>query len=144
MHKINLSQTVVDEFFTSIKELFPDGKLQKVEDKKVLWTTSWSEIDKLIKKKLQAFDPQISFEKIIKADYAYLQKIAQFINAKQKIKTIFLPSIHGLKSQSISRNLTLKFVLIAIETIFSTLKKEKTSTQRHNLTIFSIKNHTLF
>jgi len=85
MHKINLSQTTIDEFYTSIQAMFTNNQLQKVEDKKVLWTTPWSEIDKLIKKKLQAFDPQISFEKIIKADYVYLQKIAQFINANQKI-----------------------------------------------------------
>ena len=77
MHKINLSQTVVDEFYTSIKAMFTNNQLQKVEDKKVLWTTSWSAIDKLIKDKLKDVDPQISFEKIIKADYTYLQKITE-------------------------------------------------------------------
>lgn len=77
MHKINLSQTVVDEFYTSIKAMFTNNQLQKVEDKKILWTTSWSAIDKLIKDKLKDVDPQISFEKIIKADYTYLQKITE-------------------------------------------------------------------
>lgn len=84
MHKINLSQKIVDEFYISIQSLFSYGKLKKNE-KKIKWEISYSEIDKLIKKKLQAFDSQISFEKIIKADYAYLKKIAQFINTNQKI-----------------------------------------------------------
>ncbi len=84
MHKINLSQTTIDEFYISIQSLFSHGKLKKNE-KKIKWEISRPEIDKLIKKKLQAFDSQISFEKIIKADYAYLQKITQFINTNQKI-----------------------------------------------------------
>lgn len=84
MHKINLSQKVIDEFYTSIQSLFSHGKLKKNE-KKIQWEISWSEIDKLIKKKLQAFDSQISFAKIIKADYTYLQKITQYINANKEI-----------------------------------------------------------
>ncbi len=84
MHKINLSQTIIDEFYTSIQSLFPNKKLKKNE-KNIKWEISWSAIDKLIQDKLKDVDPQISFEKIIKADYVYLQKITQFINTNQKI-----------------------------------------------------------
>ena len=111
MHKINLSQTVVDEFFTSIKELFPDGKLQKIEDKKVLWTTSWSAIDKLIKDKLQAFDSQISFEKIIKADYTYLQKITESlkrVKLSPKEKDYFFTLYSRLKKPEHIKKLDIK------------------------------------
>ena len=111
MHKINLSQTVVDEFYTSIKAMFTNNQLQKVEDKKVLWTTSWSAIDKLIKDKLKDVDPQISFEKIIKADYTYLQKITESLKRVKllpKEKDYFFTLYSRLKKPEHIKKLDIK------------------------------------
>lgn len=86
MHKINLSQNTIDEFYTSIQSLFSHGKLKKNE-KNIKWEISWSEIDELIKDKLKDVDPQITFEKLIKADHAYLQNITAYVNKNsQRVK----------------------------------------------------------
>lgn len=111
MHKINLSQKVVDEFYTSIKAMFTNNQLQKVEDKKVLWATSWSAIDKLIKDKLKDVDPQISFEKIIKADYTYLQKITKSlkrVKLSPKEKDYFFTLYSRLKKPEYIKKLDIK------------------------------------
>lgn len=111
MHKINLSQKVIDEFYTSIKAMFTNNQLQKVEDKKVLWTTSWSAIDKLIKDKLKDVDPQISFEKIIKADYTYLQEITKSlkrVKLSPKEKDYFFTLYSRLKKPEHIKKLDIK------------------------------------
>ena len=110
MHKINLSQTIIDEFYTSIQSLFPNKKLKKNE-KNIKWEISWSAIDKLIKDKLQAFDSQISFEKIIKADYTYLQKITESlkrVKLSPKEKDYFFTLYSRLKKPEHIKKLDIK------------------------------------
>ncbi len=110
MHKINLSQTIIDEFYTSIQSLFPNKKLKKNE-KNIKWEISWSAIDKLIKDKLQAFDPQISFEKIIKADYTYLKKITKSlkrVKLSRKEKDYFFTLYSRLKKPEHIKKLDIK------------------------------------
>lgn len=91
--------------------MFTNNQLQKVEDKKVLWTTSWSAIDKLIKDKLKDVDPQISFEKIIKADYTYLQEITKSlkrVKLSPKEKDYFFTLYSRLKKPEHIKKLDIK------------------------------------
>ena len=147
MHKINLSQTVANEFYTSIQALFPNGKLQKIEDKKVLWTTSWSVIDKLIKDKLQAFDSQISFEKIIKADYTYLQKITESlkkVKLSPKEKDYFFTLYSRLKKPEHIKKLDIKVCPYCNRNYIFNFKKGKDLNATAQLDHFFDKKHILF
>lgn len=84
MQKINISQQTIDDFWKSIKALFLDGKLQKKEKKKIIFTKRYTDIDGLIKKKLSRYDSNINLEKIIKADYEYLLKLVAYIDDNKK------------------------------------------------------------
>ena len=39
MHKISISQKTLDEFFENIKAIFTNGKLEKKEKKKILFSS---------------------------------------------------------------------------------------------------------
>lgn len=108
--------------------MFSNNQLQKVEDKKVLWTTSWSAIDKLIKDKLKDVDPQISFEKIIKADYTYLQKITKSlkrVKLSPKEKDYFFTLYSRLKKPEHIKKLDIKVCPYCNRNYIFNFKKEK-------------------
>lgn len=79
MIKIKITQNIIDNFYSSIKKLF-DGGFKRTKDKKVIFEILYSDIDKLLLKKLKNYDKNISFEKLIKADYEYMQELVCFIN----------------------------------------------------------------
>jgi hypothetical protein len=83
MIKINTNQTIVDNFYNSIVKLF-EKKLIKTEEKKLKWEIEFKTIDKLLTNKLKNFDKYISFDKIIKADFAYMQKLVEFLDKNPK------------------------------------------------------------
>lgn len=127
MHKINLVQKTIDEFYTSIQSLFSNGKFKKNE-KNIKWETSWSAIDKLIKDKLKDVDPQISFEKIIKADYTYLQKITKSlkrVKLSAKEKDYFFTLYSRLKKPEHIKKLDIKVCPYCNRNYIFNFKKEK-------------------
>jgi len=83
MIRINLSQKIKDDFYHSITKLF-EGNFSKTEDKKQIWSIEYKELDALVQKKLKSFDANISFEKLIRADYTYIQELVKFISKNPK------------------------------------------------------------
>lgn len=80
MIKIKTNSTFISEHFKTIKAKFLNFKLTKKEDKKVLWEITYDDIDNIVKSKLSGFKPDISFEKLITADYDYLKSLAKYID----------------------------------------------------------------
>ncbi len=80
MQKINLKSNTLSEFYKQIESSFKDGKLKKVEKKKLRWETSINKINILLRKKLKKYDENITFEKLIKAEYPYIKSLVEFID----------------------------------------------------------------
>ncbi len=85
MQKINLKSNTVSDFYEQIEKSFKNGKLQKVEKKKIKWETSIDEINTLLYKKLKKYDANISFEKLVKSEYDYIKGLVDFIDKNPSI-----------------------------------------------------------
>lgn len=113
MIKINTTQTIVDNFYNLVVKLF-ENKLVKKEHKKLLWEIELKSIDKLLAQKLKNFDEHVTFEKIIKADYDYMQKLVKFLDdnpkryeLKSKEKDYFLEMYKRLKKANFIKQLNI-------------------------------------
>lgn len=113
MIKINTTQTIVDDFYNSVVKLF-ENKLKKTEKKKLKWEIEFKTIDKLLIQKLKNFDEKITFEKIIKADYDYMQKLVKFLDdnpkryeLKSKEKDYFLEMYKRLQKANFIKQLNI-------------------------------------
>lgn len=80
MQTINLKSNTVSDFYEQIEKSFKNGKLQKVEKKKIKWETSIDEINILLCKKLKKYDANISFKKLVKSEYNYIKGLVDFID----------------------------------------------------------------
>lgn len=85
MIKIECKVSDVDTHFQAIKKLFINDILLKKENNKILWKTTYIDIEKIIKHKFSKFDANITFEKLIKADYKYMQKLIHYINTHKNL-----------------------------------------------------------
>jgi len=83
MIKIKLNQSVIDDFYSSIQQLFKNSFSKKI-NKKQIWKINICNIEKILSNKLNDFDENINFEKLIKADYSYLKSLVEFIDANPK------------------------------------------------------------
>lgn len=83
MIKVNISKDVENYFVKQINEIFKDGKLEKKKDKKGVFSITKQDIDRLLKKKLKKYDADICLEKLILANYDYLENITKFIDVNK-------------------------------------------------------------
>ena len=83
MIKINTSINIENEFDKSIKKMFKNGFCKTV-NKKILWNITFKDIDKILQKKFQEFDKNISLEKLILIDYNYMNKLVKYTNKSPK------------------------------------------------------------
>jgi len=114
MIKINVTEEIVDDFYDSIKKLF-NKKLEKKENKKLLWSISIEYIDKLLNTKLKDFDEKITFEKLIKANFQYMKELVSFIkknpkrySLSKKEKDYFLTMYQRLKKADFVKRINIK------------------------------------
>jgi len=122
MIKINVSPKVKDNFYNQIIQNFWNSrtkryskKFEKKEDKKLVFSKSLSEINRIIKGKLKGYDPDIKLEKLILADYKYILKLVDYINKNKKRtkltknnKDIFLTLYSRLKNTDFIKDLGIK------------------------------------
>lgn len=80
MISIKTNSTFVSEHLEAINAKFVGDKLTKKEKKKVLWEITYDKIDNIVKSKLSGFKSDISFEKLITADYDYLKSLVAYID----------------------------------------------------------------
>jgi len=86
MIQIDMTQTTLDNSYSAILKLF-ESNLTKKEDKKIKWSISLAQFNGLIKRKLSHFDSNISFEKLVKAEYDYLKALTDYIDThKQRVQ----------------------------------------------------------
>jgi len=85
MQTITLKSNTLADFYTQVESSFKDGKLKKVEKKKLKWETSINEINILLKKKLKKYDANITFEKLVKSDYSYIKGLVDFLDKNPDI-----------------------------------------------------------
>ena len=83
MIKVNITKDIEEYFAKQIDEIFKNGKLEKKKDKKIVFSVSKKDIDKLLLKKLKKFDETISLDKLILSDYDYLEKLTIFIDTNK-------------------------------------------------------------
>jgi len=88
MIKVNITQTIEGKFKALVLSIFQDGWLSKKENKKEIFKITLSDIDKLLKKRFQGFDENITFEKLLVADVDYLYQIKKHADSN-RYKTTF-------------------------------------------------------
>lgn len=84
MVKVNITKDIEQAFLELVYSIFKDGKIEKKEKGKIVCHTSIKGLDHLLKKKLKNFDSDITFEKLILADFNYLKKLVNFLDKNQK------------------------------------------------------------
>ena len=83
MIPIRINQEIIDEFYEQIEKLFKNN-LKKNKNKNKKWSKSLDDINTLLKKKLTNFDKDINLERLVKADYTYLQELVNFLDSNPK------------------------------------------------------------
>ena len=91
MIKLIITQNIKDEFKKLVYKIFNQKKLNEKEieyrlkrdDKKVKFDICIQNLDKLLQKKLGEFDKNITFKKLIVADFNYLEKLTIFLNKNE-------------------------------------------------------------
>jgi hypothetical protein len=84
MKKIVITEDIKSKFknlvFSIFKKQNNNLHLIKTENKKTKFNLTLKELNKLIYKKLKGFDDNIKFEKLIIADFDYLQNLVKYID----------------------------------------------------------------
>jgi hypothetical protein len=79
MKRVVITQSQKDAFLQMVHNLFRGGKLEKKSNNKILWSTTKEKIDALLVKKLKGFDSEITFDKLITAEFDYLSDLKSYI-----------------------------------------------------------------
>lgn len=127
MVKIDISQDTKDNFFNQIINQFYhfsngkktarkfEKKVKNAKKEKIIWSYSLSQINGFIKSKLKSFDPNITLEKLIYADYSYMSKLVDYINNNEKrtelnqnYKDVMLTLYSRLKNPEYIKDLDIK------------------------------------
>jgi len=103
MRKITITQDIQEKYKNLVFGIFKNHKLEKKQDKKIIFSITIETIDKLLQKKLKHFDENITFEKLVLADFEYIKNLTEFIDTHSSIqlnkkeKSYFLTLYERLK-----------------------------------------------
>jgi len=130
MRKIAITQNIQEKYKNLVFGIFKDDKLEK-NDKSIFFSITIETIDKLLQKKLKHFDENITFEKLVLADFEYIKNLTEFIDTHSSIqlnkkeKSYFLTLYERLKKTEYVKMLNVTTCLYCNRNYIFNFKKNR-------------------
>ena len=152
MKRIQITTEIKNKYKESILKIFKNknGYLIKNRKNRIEFKIHVNLLDKLIKKKLKKFDKDISFEKLLVADFIYLKKLVDYLDKNssyaslsEKQKKYFYILYERLNKVEFIRNLNINVCPYCNRNYIFNFKKKKLNATAQ-LDHFFDKNHYPF